>query len=32
AHSALKYSILTPLDKAPTTTKEKLRLLLQKYL
>ncbi|KST66409.1 S-methyl-5'-thioadenosine phosphorylase [Mastigocoleus testarum] len=32
AHSALKYSILTPLDKAPTATKEKLRLLLQKYL
>ena len=32
AHSALKYSILTPLDKAPTTTKEKLHLLLQKYL
>lgn len=32
AHSALKYAILTPLDKAPTATKEKLRLLLQKYL
>lgn len=32
AHSALKYSILTPLEKAPTATKEKLRLLLQKYL
>lgn len=32
AHSALKYSILTPLDKAPTATKEKLKLLLQKYL
>ena len=31
AHSALKYSILTPLDKAPTETKEKLQLLLQKY-
>lgn len=32
AHSALKYAILTPLDKAPTATKEKLRLFLQKYL
>ena len=32
AHSALKYAILTQLDKAPTATKEKLRLLLKKYL
>ncbi len=32
AHSALKYAILTPLDKVPPTTKEKLELLLQKYL
>jgi len=32
AHSALKYAILTPLDKAPAATKEKLELLLQKYL
>jgi 5'-methylthioadenosine phosphorylase len=32
AHSALKYAILTQLDKAPTVTKEKLGLLLQKYL
>ncbi|MDJ0692190.1 MAG: S-methyl-5'-thioadenosine phosphorylase [Xenococcaceae cyanobacterium MO_188.B32] len=32
AHSALKYALLTPLDKVPTTTKEKLELLLQKYL
>ncbi len=32
AHSALKYAILTPLDKVPPTTKEKLGLLLQKYL
>ncbi|HEY9812570.1 MAG TPA: S-methyl-5'-thioadenosine phosphorylase [Candidatus Sericytochromatia bacterium] len=32
AHSALKYAILTPLDKVPATTKEKLNLLLQKYL
>ena len=32
AHSALKYAILTNLEKAPTATKEKLVLLLQKYL
>jgi len=32
AHSALKYAILTPLDKAPEAAKEKLALLLQKYL
>lgn len=32
AHSALKYAIITPLDKAPAATKEKLALLLQKYL
>ncbi|MBD2074498.1 S-methyl-5'-thioadenosine phosphorylase [Phormidium sp. FACHB-592] len=32
AHSALKYAILTPLDKISATTKEKLNLLLQKYL
>lgn len=32
AHSALKYAILTPLDKAPAATKEKLALLLKKYL
>ncbi|MFB2838841.1 S-methyl-5'-thioadenosine phosphorylase [Floridanema evergladense] len=32
AHSALKYAILTPLDKAPATTKEKLALLLKKYI
>ena len=32
AHSALKYAILTSLDKAPAKTKEKLKLLLQKYL
>ena len=32
AHSALKYAILTNLDKAPTATKEKLGLLLEKYL
>ncbi|MBD2502287.1 S-methyl-5'-thioadenosine phosphorylase [Anabaena azotica] len=32
AHSALKYAILTNLDKAPAATKEKLELLLQKYL
>ncbi|MEM6449683.1 MAG: S-methyl-5'-thioadenosine phosphorylase [Cyanobacteria bacterium P01_D01_bin.105] len=32
AHSALKYAVITPLDKAPAATKEKLSLLLQKYL
>ncbi|MBD2463762.1 S-methyl-5'-thioadenosine phosphorylase [Oscillatoria sp. FACHB-1407] len=32
AHSALKYAILTPLDKVPAATKEKLSLLLQKYV
>jgi len=32
AHSALKYAILTPLDKAPLKTKEKLALLLKKYI
>ncbi len=32
AHSALKYAILTPLDKAPAKTREKLGLFLQKYL
>ncbi|MEM6754780.1 MAG: S-methyl-5'-thioadenosine phosphorylase, partial [Cyanobacteria bacterium P01_C01_bin.38] len=31
AHSALKYAIFTPLDKAPAKTKEKLKFLLQKY-
>ena len=32
AHSALKTAILTPLDKAPATAKEKLAVILQKYL
>ncbi|OLT58614.1 S-methyl-5'-thioadenosine phosphorylase [Moorena bouillonii] len=32
AHSALKHAIFTPLDQAPEATKEKLELLLQKYL
>lgn len=32
AHSALKYAIITPLDKVPDTTKQKLELLLKKYL
>ena len=32
AHSALKYAILTQLDKVPAATKEKLGLLLKKYL
>ncbi|WP_036483684.1 S-methyl-5'-thioadenosine phosphorylase [Myxosarcina sp. GI1] len=32
AHLALKYAILTPPDKIPAMTKEKLSLLIQKYL
>jgi 5'-methylthioadenosine phosphorylase len=32
AHSALKFAIITPLDKVPETTKQKLALLLKKYL
>ena len=32
AHEALKYAILTQLDKAPVATKEKLKVLLKKYL
>lgn len=32
SHSALKKAILTPLDRMPVTTKDKLKLLLQKYL
>lgn len=32
AHSALKFAIITPLDSAPLATKEKLGLLLKKYL
>ncbi len=32
AHSALKYAILTPLDKVPAATKQKLELLLKKYI
>jgi 5'-methylthioadenosine phosphorylase len=32
AHSALKYAILTPLERVPAATKEKLQLLLNKYL
>ncbi len=32
AHSALKTAIFTPLDKAPTATKNKLLPILQKYL
>lgn len=31
AHSALKYAVLTPMDKVPAATKEKLALLLKKY-
>ncbi len=32
AHSALKYAILTPLDKIAPIVKDRLKLLLQKYL
>lgn len=32
AHSALRHAILTPLNQVPETTKEKLALLLEKYL
>ncbi len=32
AHSALKYAVITPLDLAPVATKEKLKLLLGKYM
>lgn len=32
AHSALKYAIITPMDKVPEATKQKLELLLKKYL
>ncbi|EKQ67524.1 5''-deoxy-5''-methylthioadenosine phosphorylase [Leptolyngbyaceae cyanobacterium JSC-12] len=32
AFSALKYAILTPLDKIPPETKQRLSLLLEKYL
>ncbi|MGA1263565.1 MAG: S-methyl-5'-thioadenosine phosphorylase [Prochlorothrix sp.] len=32
AHTALKYAILTPLDKVPAATKTKLGLILNKYL
>jgi 5'-methylthioadenosine phosphorylase len=32
AHSALKYAILTNLEKAPSATKEKLEFLLKKYM
>jgi 5'-methylthioadenosine phosphorylase len=32
AHSALKYAIITPMDKVPDLTKQKLELLLKKYI
>lgn len=32
AHSALKYAVITPLDTAPDATKDKLKLLLEKYM
>lgn len=32
AHSALKYAIITPFEKIPDPTKEKLELLIKKYM
>lgn len=32
AHSALQHAILTPLKRVPAETKEKLKLLLEKYI
>jgi 5'-methylthioadenosine phosphorylase len=32
AHSALKYAIITPMDRVPDLTKQKLELLLKKYI
>ncbi|MGV2828612.1 S-methyl-5'-thioadenosine phosphorylase [Myxosarcina sp. GI1(2024)] len=32
AHSALKYAILTPPERIPAATREKLSLLIQKYI
>ncbi|NJN38951.1 MAG: S-methyl-5'-thioadenosine phosphorylase [Acaryochloridaceae cyanobacterium CSU_3_4] len=32
AHQALKHAILTPIDQIPSTAKEKLSLILNKYL
>jgi 5'-methylthioadenosine phosphorylase len=32
AHSALKYAIITPMSKVPDATKQKLELLLKKYM
>ena len=32
AHSALKYAILTPMDRVPPRIKDKLKVILQKYL
>ena len=32
AHSALQYAVITPLDMAPAATKDKLKLLLAKYM
>ncbi|MBT9310642.1 S-methyl-5'-thioadenosine phosphorylase [Leptothoe kymatousa] len=32
AHSALKYAVFTPLDTAPVATKNKLKLILEKYM
>lgn len=32
AHSALKYAIITPMDRVPDLTKQKLELFLKKYI
>jgi 5'-methylthioadenosine phosphorylase len=32
AHSALKYAILTPMERVPPRIKDKLKVILQKYL
>jgi 5'-methylthioadenosine phosphorylase len=32
SHSALKYAIITPLDKVPEATKQNLELILKKYI
>jgi 5'-methylthioadenosine phosphorylase len=32
AHTALQYAILTPLEKVPEATKNKLELFLRKYM
>lgn len=32
AHSALKYAVFTPLETAPEATKQKLKVILEKYM